>query len=75
MSDEKLNWRKTEKLGLQKNLFDPMLSALKESLKHEKSELERKLKNLKMLGVISTTENVSIDELNKKLKEFDSTSC
>ena len=70
---EKVNWEKTEELGFKKNIINPLLQGLKEALTHEKEELEIKIKNLKMLGVIVMDQKLSMDEINKKIKDLDIT--
>jgi len=59
-------WQKRQKLGLQKNIVEPLLEALKKAAEVERDELIHKLENLKRLGVIS----MSKAELNKKLEEM-----
>lgn len=68
MSDvnEKYEWEKTQSLGIQKNIAEPLLDALKIMLEHEKSELVDKLNSLKRLGVIK----LNTTEMNKKLEEI-----
>jgi len=68
MSDvnEKYEWEKTQSLGVQKNIAEPLLEALKIMLEHEKTELVDKLNSLKRLGVIK----ISTAEMNKKLEEI-----
>ena len=61
-----MQWEKKQSLGIQTNVLEPLLKALKETLINEKNELEHKLNNLKKLGVIS----VNKQELNKKLEEM-----
>lgn len=63
---ENHQWKKRTKLGLQTNLVEPLIGALKMSVELERDELIRKLENLKRLGVIS----LSKEELNKKLEEM-----
>jgi hypothetical protein len=63
---ENLNWQKKESLGIETNILQPMLQALKETLQNEKSQLEIKLNNLKKLGIVS----VNKQELNQKLEEM-----
>jgi hypothetical protein len=59
-------WEKRDKLGMQTNIVEPILQALKTAVETQKTELERKLNNLKRLGVIS----MSKEELNKRLEEI-----
>jgi hypothetical protein len=59
-------WEKRDKLGMQTNVIELLLTAIKAAVQTEKSELERKLNNLKRLGVIS----ISKEELNKRLEEI-----
>lgn len=59
-------WEKREKLGIQTNIVEPMLKAIKSVVEAEKAELERKLKNLRRLGVISMDK----EELNRRLEEM-----
>jgi len=67
MSDsENIQWKKTNTLGVHKNIAEPLLDALKQVLMHEKEELQRKLNNLKRLGVIQ----MNTAEVNKKLEEM-----
>jgi len=57
-------WEKTQTLGIQKNIAEPLFDALKTVLEHEKNELVKRLNNLKRLGVIK----VNTAEMNKKLE-------
>lgn len=61
-----VEWEKTEKLGIQKNIAEPLFDALKLVLEHEKEELVKRLNNLKRLGVIQ----INTAEMNKKLEEM-----
>lgn len=61
-----VEWEKTEKLGIQKNIAEPLFEALKLVLEHEKEELVKRLNNLKRLGVIK----INTAEMNKKLEEM-----
>lgn len=65
-----MDWQKKEKLGVQENLLMPVLSGLRDVLEHEKKELELKLKNLKMLGIIAMDGKMNVDEINKHLEEL-----
>lgn len=60
---ENVSWKKTNTLGAQKNVWEPLLLALKESLIAQKTDLQNKLNNLKRLGVVS----VNKEELDKTL--------
>ena len=64
--DEKYKWEKTQSLGIQKNIAEPLLDALKIMLEHEKTELVDRLNSLKRLGVIK----IDTSEMNKKLEEM-----
>jgi len=64
--DEKIKWRKTEKLAAHKNIVEPIVDALKEVMNHERDQLIKRLNNLKRLGVIQ----IDNKELNKKLEEM-----
>ncbi|MDO8640276.1 MAG: hypothetical protein Q7R33_01930 [Nitrosarchaeum sp.] len=67
MNDKELpKWVKTEKLGIQTNILEPVFDALKQVLNNEKDQLVQKLTMLKRLGVI----NMSKAELDKKLEEI-----
>lgn len=61
-----VEWEKTDKLGIQKNIAEPLFDALKLVLEHEKEELVKRLNNLKRLGVIK----INTAEMNKKLEEM-----
>jgi len=70
MTEKKLKWEKTQEIGVKTNIINPALQGLKEVLKHEKSELERKLRNLKMLGVIAMDKKIDFEKINKKIEEI-----
>lgn len=61
-----MEWQKTDRLPIQKNLIEPLLKAIKITAEQQKAELTIKLNNLKRLGVIS----MSKEELNKTLEEM-----
>lgn len=65
-SQESISWKKTQTLGIQKNIAEPLFDALRLMLEHEKEELVKRLNNLKRMGVIS----VNTAEMNKKLQEM-----
>jgi len=65
-----IKWEKKNRLGVSDNIAQPLMTALKETLLTEKEALERKLKNLKMLGVIAVDKKLPVEELNKKLEEL-----
>jgi len=64
--NEKLKWRKTDKLAAHKTLVEPIVDALKEVLSNERNQLVERLNNLKRLGVIQ----VDSKKLNKTLEEM-----
>jgi hypothetical protein len=66
MNTNDVSWEKTQTLGIQKNIAEPLFDALKLMLEHEKEELIKRLNNLKRMGVIS----VNTAEMNKKLQEM-----
>jgi hypothetical protein len=63
---QEVNWEKRDKLEFGKNVVEPILVALKTAVETEKAELERKLLNLKRLGVISMNK----EQLNKVLEDM-----
>ena len=63
---QEVNWEKRDRLDFGANIVEPILSALKTVAENEKVELERKLNNLKRLGVISMDK----EQLNKVLEDM-----
>ena len=61
-----IQWQKRDKIGLQNSIIDPLLKTLKSVVDIEKAELERRLNNLKRLGVVS----ISKEEIDKRLKDI-----
>jgi len=59
-------WEKKLKIDFGDNLVRPILTALKDIVENEKLELEKKLQNLKRLGVIS----INKEQLNKELEDL-----
>lgn len=49
-------WKKVDNIDPQKNLLEPLITALREVLKAEQDELELKLRNLLLMGVIEKKE-------------------
>ena len=68
-----LKWQKKNSLGIKDNLLDPIMNGLLESVKYEKEQLQKKLKKLKMLGLIGIDKNhkFTMEEIDRKIQELE----